>query len=95
MRHSDLRANERYGIEKLNDFKIITDILDGNCVQIKSDFEKYSRCFMVLVNNRYVKVVTDFNVQFVKTVLPYTDKDFNFVCELANKINNSNNLVAA
>lgn len=94
MKHSELRANERYGITKINDCKIISDILNDKCIQIESDFERFSRCFMVLICNKYVKVITDFNVRFIKTVLPYTDKDFNYVCELSAKLNKYNSTAA-
>lgn len=94
MKHSDLRANERYGIEKINERQVLKDILNGKCIQIKADIEKFSMCFMILISNKYVKVVTDFNVKFVKTVLPYTNKDFDYVCQLSEKLNNYNKAVA-
>ena len=87
MKHLDLRAEERYSMGKLNENAILKDIQNGKCVLMESNIEKYSHCFMVKVQNKYLKIVTDFDVRFVKTTLPYTFKDFDFVCELVDKLN--------
>ncbi|MCQ2957820.1 MAG: hypothetical protein MJ180_02835 [Candidatus Gastranaerophilales bacterium] len=94
MKHSDLRANERYGIEKINETFILNEILDDKCVLIKSDLEKFSMCFMVLFGNKYVKVVTDYNLRFVKTLLPYENKDFDYICQLTSKLAGRNTQAA-
>ena len=83
--HSQIRAEQRYGLSEFNPLNVIREILDNRCIQVEEDFEKYSRTFYVRYNNRYLKVVTDYNVSFVKTVLPNAN-DFNIVEKLINKL---------
>ena len=83
--HSQIRAEQRYGLSEFNPLNVIREILDDRCIQVEEDFEKYSRTFYVRYNNRYLKVVTDYNVSFVKTVLPNAN-DFNIVEKLINKL---------
>jgi len=85
--HSAQRAQERYGICKFNPFEVLKEIFADRCIQVKEDLEKFSRTFYVRYNNKYLRVVTDYNVSFVKTVLPDTN-DFNSLERLINKLSN-------
>ena len=85
--HSAQRAEERYGICNFNPFEILKEIFADRCIQLKEDFEKYSRTFYVRYKNKYLKVVTDYNVSYVKTVLPDTN-DLNLLESLINKLSN-------
>ena len=85
--HSQIRAEQRYGLSEFNPLKVMKEILDDRCIQVEENFEKYSRIFYVRYNNRYLKVVTDYNVSFVKTVLPEAN-DFNLLEKLINKLAN-------
>ena len=83
--HSQIRAEQRYGLSEFNPLKVMKEILADRCVQVEENFEKFSRIFYVRYNNKYLKVVTDYNVTFVKTVLPDTS-DFNLLERLINKL---------
>lgn len=83
--HSQIRAEQRYGLSEFNPLKVMREILDDRCIQVEENLEKYSRIFYVRYNNRYLKVVTDYNVSFVKTVLPDAN-DFNILEKLINKL---------
>ena len=85
--HSQIRAEQRYGLSESNPLKVMKEILDDRCIQVEENLEKYSRIFYVRYNNRYLKVVTDYNVSFVKTVLPEAN-DFNLLEKLINKLAN-------
>lgn len=85
--HSQIRAEQRYGLSEFNPLKVMKEILDDRCIQVEENLEKYSRIFYVRYNNRYLKVVTDYNVSFVKTVLPEAN-DFNLLEKLINKLAN-------
>ena len=85
--HSQIRAEHRYGLSEFNPLKVMKEILDDRCIQVEENLEKYSRIFYVRYNNRYLKVVTDYNVSFVKTVLPEAN-DFNLLEKLINKLAN-------
>lgn len=85
--HSQIRAEQRYGLSEFNPMKVMQEIMDDRCVQVSENFEKFSRIFYVRYNNRYMKVVTDYNVSFVKTVLPDAN-DFNILEKLINKLTN-------
>ena len=85
--HSQIRAEQRYGLSEFNPLKVMKEILDDRCIQVEENLEKYSRIFYVRYNNRYLKVVTDYNVSFVKTVLPEAN-DFNVLEKLINKLAN-------
>ena len=85
--HSQIRAEQRYGFSEFNPLKVMKEILDDRCIQVEENLEKYSRIFYVRYNNRYLKVVTDYNVSFVKTVLPEAN-DFNLLEKLINKLAN-------
>ena len=68
--HSQIRAEQRYGLSEFNPMKVMQEIMDDRCVQVSENFEKFSRIFYVRYNNRYMKVVTDYNEKKIKTVLP-------------------------
>lgn len=85
--HSQIRAEQRYGLSEFNPLNVMKEILDDRCIQVEENLEKYSRIFYVRYNNRYLKVVTDYNVSFVKTVLPEAN-DFNLLEKLINKLAN-------
>ena len=85
--HSQIRAEQRYGLSEFNPLKVMKEILADRCVQVEENFEKFSRIFYVRYNNKYLKVVTDYNVSFVKTVLPDAN-DFNVLEKLINKLSN-------
>ena len=91
--HSQIRAEQRYGLSEFNPFLALKEILEDRCVEVSESFEKFSRVFYVRYNNRYVQVVTDYNVSFVKTVLPDTS-DFNLLEKLINKLSNTMELAA-
>ena len=84
--HSQQRASERYQIEDFNKGLAMNEILDDRCVQIEENYEKFSRTFLIRYINRYVVLVTDFNVSFIKTCLPFQDKHFDFVNTLISKL---------
>ena len=83
--HSQIRAEQRYGLSKFNPKMAMKEIMADRCIQISESFEKFSRIFYVRYNNKYLKVVTDYNVSFVKTVLPDTS-DFNLLEKLIEKL---------
>ncbi len=85
--HSQQRASERYNIEDFNKRLAMNEILDDRCVQIEENYEKFSRTFLIRYVNRYVVLVTDFNVSFIKTCLPFQDKHFDFLNTLISKLN--------
>lgn len=91
--HSQIRAEQRYGLSKFNPVAVLKEIMADRCIQISADLQKYSRIFYVRYNNRYLKVVTDYNVSFVKTVLPDTS-DFNLLEKLIEKLSNCQKLAA-
>ena len=84
--HSQARASERYNIEDFNKKLAMNEILDDRCVQIEESYEKFSRTFLIRYVNRYVVLVTDFNVSFIKTCLPFKDKHFDFLDMLVSKL---------
>ncbi len=91
--HSQIRAEQRYGISDFKPLLVLKEILADRCIQISEDIEKFSRIFYVRYNNKYLKVVTDYNVSFVKTVLP-DNYDFNLLEKLINKLSNTALLTA-
>lgn len=91
--HSQIRAEQRYGLSEFNPLKVMKEILADRCVQVEENFEKFSRIFYVRYNNKYLKVVTDYNVSFVKTVLPDAN-DFNILEKLINKLANCTAIAA-
>ena len=91
--HSQIRAEQRYGLSEFNPLKVMKEILADRCVQVEENFEKFSRIFYVRYNNKYLKVVTDYNVSFVKTVLPDAN-DFNALEKLINKLANCTAIAA-
>ncbi len=91
--HSHIRAEERYGVCDFNPFAVLREIFADRCVQVQEDFEKYSRTFYVRYNNKYMRVVTDYNVSYVKTVLPEAN-DFNLLEKLINKLSSCQMAVA-
>ena len=84
--HSQQRASERYYIEDFNPHKALIEIIEDRCVQIKEDFERYSRTFLIKYFNKYIVLVTDYNVNFVKTCLPFND-NFEYLNLLLEKLN--------
>ncbi|MCR5266350.1 MAG: hypothetical protein K6E29_07130 [Cyanobacteria bacterium RUI128] len=91
--HSHIRAEQRYGVCEFNPFEVLNEIIADRCIQIKEDFEKYSRTFYVRYNNKYMKVVTDYNVAYVKTVLPEVT-DFSLLEKLISKLSGHQLLAA-
>jgi hypothetical protein len=91
--HSQIRAEQRYGLSEFNPLKVMKEIMADRCVQVSESFEKFSRTFYVRYNNKYLKVVTDYNVSFVKTVLPDAN-DFNILEKLINKLANCTAIAA-
>lgn len=91
--HSHIRAEQRYGVCNFHPYEVMREILSDRCIQVQEDIEKYSRTFYVRYNNKYLKVVTDYNVSFVKTVLPEPN-DLNLLEQLINKLS-SCQMVAA
>ena len=85
MKHSKLRAMQRYNVCNFNEHKILSAIRNDDCVEIKTEIEKNSIKFLVKQDNRYYIAVTNLNVEFVYTVLPYEDKYFDYVCQLVDK----------
>ena len=85
--HSQIRAEQRYGLSEFKPRAVLKEIMADRCIQVSEDFEKFSRIFYVRYNNKYLKVVTDYNVSFVKTVLPDTS-DFNLLEKLIEKLSN-------
>lgn len=83
--HSQIRAEQRYGLSEFNPLKVLKEIMSDRCIQVSEDLHKYSRIFYVRYNNKYLKVVTDYNVSFVKTVLPDVN-DFNLLEKLIKKL---------
>ena len=82
MKHSKLRAMQRYNVCNFNEHKMISAIRNDDCVEILTEIEKNSIKFLVKQDNRYYVAVTNLNVDFVYTVLPYEDKYFDYVCKL-------------
>lgn len=91
--HSQIRAEQRYGLSEFNPLKVMKEIMSDRCIQVSESFEKFSRIFYVRYNNKYLKVVTDYNVSFVKTVLPDAN-DFNVLEKLINKLANCTAIAA-
>lgn len=91
--HSQIRAEQRYGLSKFNPLKVLKEILADRCIQVNEDLEKFSRTFYVRYNNKYLKVVTDYNVSFVKTVLPDIN-DFTLLEKLIKKLSAGMQLAA-
>ena len=86
MAHAQERAEERYYISEFNSRAVLNDIWNDKCVLMKSDVEKYSNTFMVRYINKFVKVVTDLDINFVKTVMPLKNNDFDVINELLPKL---------
>lgn len=84
--HSQQRASERYYIDNFKPWVAIKEILADRCVQIKEDYDKYSRTFLIQYFNKYVVLVTDFNIRYVKTCLPFND-NFEYLNKLLEKLN--------
>ena len=83
--HCKQRAEERYTIGYFNPRDILKDIWADKCELIKSDQEKYSHVFLVRYCNKYMRVVTDYDIKYVKTVLPLKD-DFDLINKLIRKL---------
>lgn len=90
--HSQKRAEERYQISNFNPNLALNEILSDKCVQIEENFDKYSRKFLIKYFNKYVIVVTDFQVNFIKTCLPF-ENQFKFLEKLINKLNSAKNII--
>ena len=84
--HSQQRAAERYFIENFNPYKALNEVLSDRCILISESFEKYSRTFLIKYFNKYIVLVTDFNVNYVKTCLPFAD-NFEYLNKLLEKLN--------
>ncbi len=91
--HSQIRAEQRYGLSEFQPKAVMKEIMADRCIQISEDVERFSRIFYVRYNNKYLKVVTDYNVSFVKTVLPDAS-DFNLLEKLIEKLSNLAPLIA-
>lgn len=86
MAHAQERAEQRYYIADFNSRVVLNDIWNDKCVLMKSDVEKYSNTFMVRYINKFVKVVTDLDVNFIKTVMPLQNNDFEVINDLLPKL---------
>ncbi len=84
--HSQSRAEQRYYIENFSAKTALNEIYNDKCLLLKEDFDKYSRTFIILYCNKYIRVVTDYQVQFVKTVLPPLN-DTSIINLLISKLN--------
>ena len=91
--HSQQRAAERYNIDDFNQKRALKEIFANRCIQIKEDFERYSRTFLIKYFNKFVILVTDFNVCYVKTCLPFND-NFEYLNLLLEKLNTCDKIVA-
>lgn len=91
--HSQQRATERYYIDNFNQRFALEEILADRCIQIKEDFEKYSRTFLIKYFNKYVVLVTDYNVCYIKTCLPFNN-NFEYLNKLLEKLNTCDKIVA-
>lgn len=91
--HSQQRASERYCIENFNPYIALKEVLADRCVQIKEDLDKFSRTFIIKYVNKYIILVTDFNVHFVKTCLPFND-NYAYLNKLLEKLNTYDKMVA-
>ena len=85
MCHSKIRAEQRYGIGDFNPLKALKEIRADRCIQTDESLEKFSRTFYLRYENRYLRVVTDYNAEYVKTVLP-DNYDFTLLEKLIEKI---------
>ena len=83
--HCKQRAEERYAVGYFNPCDILKDIWADRCELIKSDQEKYSHVFLVRYCNKYMRIVTDYDIKYVKTVLPLKD-DFDLINRLIRKL---------
>ena len=83
--HSKQRAEERYAVGSFNPCDILKDILADKCELIESNQKKYSHIFLVRYCNKYMRVVTDYDIKYVKTVLPLKD-DFDLINKLIQKL---------
>ncbi len=92
--HASQRAEERYFIAGFNEGIAIKEIMRDNCLHLSSDIDKYSHTFFIRYNNKYVKVVTDYNVNHVKTLLPLKDREFYLVNDLIDKLYSKEQCVA-
>ena len=91
--HSQIRAEQRYGLSEFKPMEVMKEIMADRCIQVSESFDKFSRIFYIRYNNRYLKVVTDYNVSFVKTVLPDAN-DFSLLEKLIEKLSNCQKLAA-
>jgi hypothetical protein len=82
MNHQQKRAQERYYLSNLNDSVVLNEILNSRCISLKEDLEKFSRIFLIRYTNKFIRVVTDYNVLFVKTVLPLKSTDLPLINKL-------------
>ena len=85
--HSQQRASERYYIEDFNPGLALKEILADRCIQTEEDFDRYSRTFLIKYFNKYVVLVTDFNIKYVKTCLPFKNTYFEYLNMLLEKLN--------
>ena len=91
--HSQQRASERYYIGEFNPSIALAEVLEDRCIQICDSFEKYSRTFLIKYFNKFIVLVTDFNVRYVKTCLPF-DKKYNEYLNLLLEKNTCNKIAA-
>ena len=92
--HSVQRAEERYYIDDFKPNYVLREIMDDKCVLMKTDQDRFSNTFMMLYNNKYIKVVTDLNLEYIKTVLPLNTEDFGFIENLIQKLSQFNQVAA-
>ena len=91
--HSQQRASERYYINDFNPIQALNEVLADRCIQIECNYEKYSCKFLIKYLNKYIVIVTDYNLQFVKTCLPFNN-NYEVLDKLIKKINTYDKIAA-
>ena len=91
--HSQQRASERYYINDFNPRLALNEVLSDRCILIERNYEKYSCQFLIKYLNKYIVLVTDYNLHFVKTCLPFNN-NLEDIDKLIKKINTYDRIAA-
>ena len=91
--HSQQRASERYYIDDFSPKNALNEVLADRCILMECNYEKYSCKFLIKYLNKYIVIVTDYNLQFVKTCLPFNN-NFEVLNKLIEKLNTCNRIAA-